>query len=92
MQKTKRALTAYLPISKIEKSRLLTTKKMQCTQVNEYIKKVTVVVPVYEVFRVYELDSSDHLVRQHKNCFHSESTRAEVEEIFEAGAEKVHNQ
>ena len=42
-------------------------------------------VAMYEVFVVYELDTSDHLVGHHQHGFHGESPRTKVEQIFQTG-------
>ena len=38
------------------------------------------------------LDSPNHLIGQHEDSLHGESSGAEVEEIFEAGTEEVHDE
>ena len=49
-------------------------------------------VPVDEVLVVDILDPPDHLVGQHEDGLHGESPGAEVEEVLEAWAKKVHDE
>ncbi len=55
-------------------------------------KVVGLDVAMNKVFVVNKLDPADHLVGQHQNCFHRESSRAEIEEVFETGAEQIHDE
>ena len=59
---------------------------------NPHQKVVWLDVAVDEVLVVDVLDSPDHLIRQHEHSLHGEPPGAEVEEVLEAGSEKVHDQ
>lgn len=39
-------------------------------------------IAMNEVFRVNIFNSTDHLVSEHQDCLHCETTRTEVEQIF----------
>ena len=49
-------------------------------------------VAVDEVLVVHVLDPPDHLVGQHEDGLHGEPPGAEVEEVLEAWAKKVHDE
>ena len=59
---------------------------------NPHQKVVWLDVAVDEVLVVDVLDSPDHLISQHEHSLHGEPPGAEVEEVLEAGSEKVHDQ
>ena len=40
-------------------------------------------IPMNEILGMNVLDTTNHLIGEHENCFDCESTRAEVEQIFE---------
>lgn len=49
-------------------------------------------IPVNEGLAMNVLDTADHLIGQHKDCFDGETSRTEVEEILERWTQQVHDE
>lgn len=49
-------------------------------------------IPMDEVLVVDKFNATNHLVGQHEHRFHSESSGAKVEEVFERGPQQVHDE
>jgi|LakMenEpi03Aug12_release.lakeMendotaPanAssembly.Ray.scaffolds.fasta_scaffold485685_1 hypothetical protein len=49
-------------------------------------------IAMNEVFRVDVFDSTNHLICQHQHRFHSETARAEIEQILQRWTQKIHHQ
>ena len=58
-------------------------EKFVAVSSNTHEKIIWFYIPMNEVFVVYILNSSNHLVSQHQHSLHRESARAEVEEVFQ---------
>jgi len=49
-------------------------------------------VTMNEILVVDVFNSSNHLIRQHEDSLHCESSRAKVEQILETGSEEIHDE
>lgn len=78
-------VSVLLGQSKVNEEQLITVTSYS------HQKVIGLYVAMDKVLVVDKLNAANHLVSQHQNRLHCESSRTEIEQIFQAGPQQIHN-